>query len=94
MSEAVTMQSLMMMMSILSEESLARDRHTDGHTDTRTDTRTDTDIDRHSHRQTDRQTDRQTNTNTHRHTHTDSESYVCVQIDKVACNASLTRTCN
>ena len=34
MSEAVTVPSLMMMTSIVSEESLASDRHTDRHTHT------------------------------------------------------------
>ena len=34
MSEAVTVPSLMMMTSIVSKESLARDRHTDTHTHT------------------------------------------------------------
>ena len=53
MSEAVTMPSLIMMTSIISEESLARATQADRHIDRRTDG------------QTDGQTDRQTDINTH-----------------------------
>ena len=52
MSEAVTVPSLMMVILIASEESLARDKHTYIHTDIQTYI--------HTYIQTDRQTDRQT----------------------------------
>ena len=54
--EAVTVPSLMMMSSIVSQESLARTRQTDRQAGRQADRQTD----RQAGRQTDRQTDRQT----------------------------------
>ena len=48
MSEAVTVPSLMLMTLIVSEESLARDRHIQTHTDRQTDRQTDTETDIHT----------------------------------------------
>ena len=55
MSEAVTVRSLIMVTSVVSEESLARDRQTDRQTERETDRQ----IDRQADRQTDRQAGRQ-----------------------------------
>ena len=62
MSEAVTMLSLMMMTSIVSEELLARDAQTDRQTDTHTHTRT--------HARTHGRMHVRTLAYTHTHTHT------------------------
>ena len=64
MSEAVTMPSLMMMISTVSKESLARDTHTHTHTHRQADT----------HRQTERQTDRQAGRQADKHRQTDSQA--------------------
>ena len=57
MSEAVTMPSLMMATSIVSEESLMMDTHTDRQIDRQKDRQTERQTDRQACRQTGRQTD-------------------------------------